>query len=113
MLEFASGGRGNGFEQIRNPVSEAWMATAASRQRPHRSVRNALHRSAWMNRPRRAAFRVRLPSAHSAAIRTSGAAARTSASTWLSNGTKFFWNMATRLRAVSSNSALFCHVLCG
>jgi hypothetical protein len=50
---------------------------------------------------------------HSAAMRTSGAAARTSASTWLSNGTKFFWNMATRLRAVSSNSALFCQVLCG
>ena len=51
--------------------------------------------------------------AHSAAMRTSGAAARTSASTWLSNGTKFLWNMATRLRAVSSNSALFCQVLCG
>jgi hypothetical protein len=50
---------------------------------------------------------------HSAAIRTPGAAARTSASTWLSNGTKFFWNMATRLRAVSSNSALLCQVLCG
>src|SRR6266481_3071452 len=50
---------------------------------------------------------------YSAAICTSGAAARTSASTWLSNCTKLFWNIATSLRAVSSNSALFCQVLCG
>ena len=54
-----------------------------------------------------------LACAHSAASRTSGAAARTSASTWLSKGTKFFWNMATSLRAVSSNSALSCQVLSG
>src|SRR5262249_15480893 len=51
--------------------------------------------------------------AHSAAIRTSGAAARTSASTWLSYLVKFSWNMRTSLRAVSSNSALFCQVLNG
>jgi MFS family permease len=49
--------------------------------------------------------------AHSAAMRTSGAAARTSASTWLSYLVKFSWNMRTSLRAVSSNSALFCQVL--
>jgi hypothetical protein len=48
-----------------------------------------------------------------AAICTSGAAARTSASTWPSNCTKLSWNIATSLRAVSSNSALFCQVLCG
>ena len=48
-----------------------------------------------------------------AAICTSGAAARTSASTWLSNCTKLSWNIATSLRAVSSNSALFCQVLWG
>ena len=41
---------------------------------------------------------------YSAAIRTSGAAARTSASTCLSNLAKFFWNMPTSLRAVSSNA---------
>jgi hypothetical protein len=110
MPEFACGGRGHGFEQIPKSVPQA---SAASRQRAHRSVRNAVAPARMINRPRPAAFRVRLPSAYSAAIRTSGAAARTSASTWLSNGTKFFWNMATRLRAVSSNSALFCHVLCG
>ena len=51
--------------------------------------------------------------AHSAAMRTSGAAARTSASTWSSNWTKFFWNMSTSLRAVWSNSSLFCQVFCG
>ena len=50
---------------------------------------------------------------HSAAMRTSGAAARTSASTCSSNWTKFFWNMATSLRAVWSNSRLFCQVFCG
>jgi hypothetical protein len=38
--------------------------------------------------------------AYSAAIRTSGAAARTSASTSFSNCTKFFWNIPTSLRAV-------------
>ena len=50
---------------------------------------------------------------YSAAMRTSGAAARTSASTWSSNWTKFFWNIATSLRAVWSNSSLFCQVFCG
>jgi hypothetical protein len=35
------------------------------------------------------------PPPYSAAICTSGAAARTSASTWLSNFTKFSWNLAT------------------
>jgi len=37
---------------------------------------------------------------HSAARRTSGAAARTSESTCSSNCTKFFWNIDTSLRAV-------------
>ena len=36
---------------------------------------------------------------YSAAIRTSGAAARTSASTWLSYLVKFSWNICTSLRA--------------
>ena len=43
---------------------------------------------------------------YSAASRTSGAAARTSASTVCSYLVKFFWNMPTSLRAVSSNA--FC-----
>src|SRR6266851_4444800 len=50
---------------------------------------------------------------HSAASFTSGAAARTSASTWASNLAKFFWNMPTSARAVLSNSALSAQVLTG
>src|ERR1041385_962910 len=50
---------------------------------------------------------------YSAAILKSGAAARTSASTWLSNLAKFFWNMPTSARAVLSNSALSFQVLTG
>ena len=50
---------------------------------------------------------------YSAAMRTSGAAARTSASTWFSNRTKLSWNMRTSLRAVWSNSDLFFQVLNG
>ncbi len=50
---------------------------------------------------------------HSAAMRTSGCASRTSASTWVSNCTKFFWNIATSSRAVLSNSDLFAQVLNG
>ena len=51
--------------------------------------------------------------AHSAAMRTSGAAARTSASTWLSKRTKLSRNMRTSFRAVWSNSALSFQVLNG
>src|SRR3984957_10764618 len=51
--------------------------------------------------------------AHSAASLTSGAAARTSASTLASNLAKFFWNMPTSARAVLSNSALSFQVLTG
>src|SRR5579872_2377494 len=50
---------------------------------------------------------------HSAASFTSGAAARTSASTLASNLAKFFWNMPTKARAVLSNSALSFQVLTG
>src|ERR1041384_6007317 len=50
---------------------------------------------------------------YSAASLVSGAAARTSASTWASNLAKFFWNMPTRLRAVLSHSALSFQVLTG
>src|SRR2546425_355725 len=50
---------------------------------------------------------------HSAASFASGAAARTSASTWASNLAKFFWNMPTSARAVLSNSALSFQVLTG
>src|SRR5213079_2615024 len=50
---------------------------------------------------------------YSAASFTSGAAARTSASTWASNLAKFFWNMATKARAALSNSALSAQVLTG
>ena len=50
---------------------------------------------------------------YSAASFTSGAAARTSASTWASNLAKFFWNMPTSARAVLSNSALSFQVLTG
>ena len=50
---------------------------------------------------------------HSAAMRTSGAAARTSASTCFSYLTKFSWNMRTSLRAVSSNAALSFQVFIG
>src|SRR5216684_1264686 len=50
---------------------------------------------------------------HSAASLTSGAAARTSASTCASNLAKFFWNMPTSARAVLSNSALSAQVLIG
>ena len=50
---------------------------------------------------------------YSAAIFASGAAARTSASTWFSYFAKFFWNIATRLRAVLSNSALSAQVFIG
>src|ERR1700730_10769984 len=50
---------------------------------------------------------------HSAASLRSGAAARTSASTWASNLAKFFWNMPTSARAVLSNSALSFQVLTG
>src|ERR1700738_5684673 len=53
------------------------------------------------------------PADHSAASFTSGAAARTSASTWASNLAKFFWNMPTSERAVLSNSALSAQVLIG
>src|SRR5882672_5580715 len=56
---------------------------------------------------------VRLPVAYSAAMRTSGAAARTSASTCFSYLTKFSWNMRTSLRAVSSNAALSFQVFIG
>ncbi len=52
-------------------------------------------------------------SRYSAAMRTAGCASRTSASTWVSNCTKFFWNIATSLRAVLSNSDLFAQVLNG
>src|SRR6202012_996466 len=52
-------------------------------------------------------------SLYSAASLTSGAAARTSASTWASNLAKFFWNMPTSARAVLSNSALSFQVLTG
>ena len=51
--------------------------------------------------------------AYSAASFRSGAAARTSASTWASNLAKFFWNMPTSARAVLSNSALSFQVLTG
>src|SRR4051812_36770236 len=51
--------------------------------------------------------------AYSAASFTSGAAARTSASTWASNLAKFFWNIPTRARAVLSNSSLSFQVLTG
>src|SRR5882724_9985259 len=51
--------------------------------------------------------------AYSAAMRTSGAAARTSASTCFSYLTKFSWNMRTSLRAVSSNAALSFQVFIG
>src|SRR5262249_45245581 len=51
--------------------------------------------------------------AYSAAIRTSGAAARTSASTCFSYLTKFSWNMRTSLRAVSSKAALSFQVFIG
>ena len=50
---------------------------------------------------------------YSAAIRTSGAAARTSASTCFSYFTKFSWNMRTSLRAVSSKAALSFQVFIG
>jgi hypothetical protein len=50
---------------------------------------------------------------HSAASRTSGAAARTSASTCRSYLTKLFWNMPTSLRAVASKAALSFHVFIG
>src|SRR3984885_11934860 len=50
---------------------------------------------------------------HSAASFRSGAAARTSASTWASNLAKFFWNMPTSARAVLSNSSLSAQVLTG
>src|SRR5450631_4820818 len=50
---------------------------------------------------------------HSAASLRSGAAARTSASTWASNLAKFFWNMPTSARAVLSKSALSFQVLTG
>ena len=42
---------------------------------------------------------------YSAAMRTSGGAERTSASTSFSNLTKFSWNMRTSLRAVPSKAA--------
>lgn len=50
---------------------------------------------------------------YSAAMRTSGAAERTSASTCRSYLTKFSWNMRTSLRAVSSNAALSFQVFIG
>src|SRR4029078_11363191 len=50
---------------------------------------------------------------YSAASLRSGAAARTSASTWASNLAKFFLNMPTSARAVLSNSALSFQVLTG
>src|SRR4030095_1291167 len=50
---------------------------------------------------------------YSAAMRTSGAAERTSASTCFSYLTKFSWNMRTSLRAVSSNAALSFQVFLG
>ena len=50
---------------------------------------------------------------HSAAMRTSGAAARTSASTCFSYLTKFSWNMRTSLRAVSSKADLSFQVFIG
>src|SRR5262245_16842437 len=54
-----------------------------------------------------------LGAAHSAAMRTSGAAARTSASTCFSYFTKFCWNMPTSLRAVASKAALSFQVFIG
>ena len=48
-----------------------------------------------------------------AAIRTSGAAALTSASTWSSKFLKFFWNMSTSFFAVSAKSARSFQVLTG
>ena len=53
------------------------------------------------------------PNSYSAAIRTSGAAARTSASTVFSYLTKFSWNMRTSLRAVSSKADLSFQVFIG
>src|SRR5690606_19046564 len=50
---------------------------------------------------------------HSAAIRTSGAAALISASTCFSNFTKFFWNMPTSFWAVSANAFLSAQVFTG
>src|SRR5215813_7903435 len=50
---------------------------------------------------------------YSAAMRTSGAAERTSASTCFSYLTKFSWNMRTSLRAVWSNAALSFQVFIG
>ena len=50
---------------------------------------------------------------YSAASRTSGAAARTSASTVFSYLVKLFWNMATSLRAVASKPALSFQVFIG
>ena len=47
---------------------------------------------------------------YSAANRISGAAARTSASTVCSYLAKFFWNIPTSLRAVSSNAFLSAQV---
>src|ERR1700753_796199 len=63
--------------------------------------------------PRAALWHQKVGFAYSAASFTSGAAARTSASTWASNLAKFFWNMATKARAVLSNSALLDQVLTG
>ena len=57
--------------------------------------------------------RTRASAVYSAAMRTSGAAERTSASTCFSYLTKFSWNMRTSLRAVSSNSALSFQVFIG
>src|SRR5579862_9796366 len=50
---------------------------------------------------------------YSAASRTSGAAARTSASTCFSYLVKFSWNMRTSLRAVSSKALLSFQVFIG
>src|SRR4029077_13371948 len=61
----------------------------------------------------RRGFHWMAPAAYSAASLISGAAARTSASTELSNLAKFFWNMPTNARAVLSNSALSAQVLIG
>ena len=57
--------------------------------------------------------RTRASAVYSAAMRTSGAAERTSASTCFSYLTKFSWNMRTSLRAVSSNAALSFQVFIG
>ena len=77
------------------------------------STKRAAHRAALFNRfGLRTALDLAL-TRYSAASLRSGAAARTSASTWASNLAKFFWNMPTSARAVLSNSALSFQVLTG